>query len=408
MSVTNVLNRPEIINLSTTDTLLSRLDDSLSAYSITWTQQYTQAQYIESTSTQHIYTGYKPGPNTRIMCKYQATALVTNNMLLKSTISSSANSLCFLLSGQNNNANLGGIVLGPTWSSSATFTPDLNEHFISMDCSTGTIFIDTTSYTLQPLSATTTESLILFANSCKARIFYLKIYESNTLVMDLTPCRRKLDGIVGLYDKVNNIFFDNNYQGSGVFLSDIDNKFEIGKDVSTHNISSDYQEVSYIQSTGYQSINTGINGTTAYGFYLEFMPTYLNQGWQSYLSGVLDNFTIGSFGELAKCYLRIANAEISRNYTTETTKYNKVSYNNGIINWNDTITNLSNRALANQSGNIILFNNTGLSRYSSCRVKILKLYDEDGIMICYLVPCYRKSDNVSGMYDILRGQFYTN
>lgn len=33
---------------------------------------------------------------------------------------------------------------------------------------------------------------------------------------------------------------------------------------------------------------------------------------------------------------------------------------------------------------------------------------EDFIVVKHLIPCYRKSDNVCGFYDIIGNEFYTN
>jgi hypothetical protein len=43
------------------------------------------------------------------------------------------------------------------------------------------------------------------------------------------------------------------------------------------------------------------------------------------------------------------------------------------------------------------------------RMYNFKYYDDDGNnLLVDLVPCYRKSDNKPGMYDIVRNQLYTN
>ena len=48
---------------------------------------------------------------------------------------------------------------------------------------------------------------------------------------------------------------------------------------------------------------------------------------------------------------------------------------------------------------------------SALRLYYLKIYDggiSDNLMVRYFIPCYRKSDNEIGMYDILSQTFYTN
>lgn len=46
--------------------------------------------------------------------------------------------------------------------------------------------------------------------------------------------------------------------------------------------------------------------------------------------------------------------------------------------------------------------------HSSNKLYKLDIYDENWTHIYDLVPCYRKSDNVIGMYDLVNDQFYTN
>lgn len=36
------------------------------------------------------------------------------------------------------------------------------------------------------------------------------------------------------------------------------------------------------------------------------------------------------------------------------------------------------------------------------------MYGQNGKEIAHFIPCYRKSDNVAGMYDIVRQQFFVN
>lgn len=44
---------------------------------------------------------------------------------------------------------------------------------------------------------------------------------------------------------------------------------------------------------------------------------------------------------------------------------------------------------------------------SGTRIYYIKIYD-NGVLIRDLIPCYRKSDNKAGVYDILNGVFYGN
>lgn len=61
--------------------------------------------------------------------------------------------------------------------------------------------------------------------------------------------------------------------------------------------------------------------------------------------------------------------------------------------------------------NLYLFaqNYKGSPRFGGERkISSFKYYDKNDKLICYLIPCYRKSDNVIGMYDTVRHIFLTN
>ena len=63
------------------------------------------------------------------------------------------------------------------------------------------------------------------------------------------------------------------------------------------------------------------------------------------------------------------------------------------------------------TSNLLLFaqNYNGSARFGRARqIHYFKYYDKTDTLICDLVPCYRKSDGVIGMYDIVSKKFFTN
>lgn len=58
-----------------------------------------------------------------------------------------------------------------------------------------------------------------------SRLGYLQFYDEDTLMIDLIPCYRKADNVIGMYDLVNDKFYTN--EGTGTFLKGKDvNAFE--------------------------------------------------------------------------------------------------------------------------------------------------------------------------------------
>ena len=80
------------------------------------------------------------------------------------------------------------------------------------------------------------------------------------------------------------------------------------------------------------------------------------------------------------------------------------------------LTTGENEAIYTQSeysmkNNLYLFaqNYNGEVRYAGERIICsFKYYDKNNNLICKLIPCYRKSDKVIGMYDVIRNIFLTN
>lgn len=50
----------------------------------------------------------------------------------------------------------------------------------------------------------------------KGKVYYLKIYNSGTLVRNMLPCKNE-SGIVGMYDIIEKKFYNNN--GTGTFIA---------------------------------------------------------------------------------------------------------------------------------------------------------------------------------------------
>lgn len=181
---------------------------------------YTELEYIESTGTQYIDTGFKPAGNTRV--------------LIDIDILSTTPSVAGIFGARDaSNTSLNSFVL---WKISQTaFRSDYNTVSTNLDVTpTGRYLIDKNknvtiigdvTQTFDAASFQSTHSLILFSvdnngtvdsRYAHARIYSCKIYDSNNLVRDLIPAENS-SGIVGLYDAVNMVFYTNN--GTGTFTS---------------------------------------------------------------------------------------------------------------------------------------------------------------------------------------------
>ena len=88
----------------------------------------------------------------------------------------------------------------------------------------------------------------------------------------------------------------------------------------------------------------------------------------------------------------------------------------GNLNWENVTLGTKGKGLTTQTeytmkNNLYIFaqNYNGNARWGAERkICAFSYYDKNDELICDLTPCYRKSDNVIGMYDIVRNMFLTN
>lgn len=170
-----------------------------------------------------------------------------------------------------------------------------------------------------------------------------------------------------------------------------------------------YQQVDYIQSSGTQYIDTGIVGKDTIKYQYKFLQTEYN-----------GNVTLGTMGTGSNNTSRmfITNSKLYLDIYGESSRISQTFENliNTVHNWE-----IGNRYVKDIDTNTILISNTSLSSFStttniticgtqtSSKQKIygLKIYDNETIIRDF-IPCYRKSDNVVGLYDLVNNVFYTN
>lgn len=178
---------------------------------------YQEVEYIESSGTQYIDTGVKPNQDTGVTIDFQLT-----NVSSWQCIFGAANSA--------QNADEYGVWHSGTkfgfYYASTNVTVGVNattrHQFV---CSKNSLSVDGTAYS-SPVytNFTTNYNLILCAvnyagninYSASVKLYSAKIYANGVLVRDFIPCKN-VNGVVGLWDNVNNQFYTNS--GSGTFTA---------------------------------------------------------------------------------------------------------------------------------------------------------------------------------------------
>lgn len=185
---------------------------------------YKELEYIESTGTQWINTNYEVKGDLRFDGEiYTETQNI--EMAVIGTIESSSQIEVGFSSSNNrfftfsNNSAAGITATNPIYGIKLKFTSKFNStdpyKELSMNIDGGSYAssnIANTSYVGTHLELFRIDTRFPFTG----RTYYLKIYDNGNLVRSYIPCYRILDGVVGLYDTVNDQFYTNS--GTGTFI----------------------------------------------------------------------------------------------------------------------------------------------------------------------------------------------
>ena len=169
-------------------------------------------------------------------------------------------------------------------------------------------------------------------------------------------------------------------------------------------------ELAYLESTGSQWINTGINGADVWYVEFKFTPITKLNPHSSYIGSYIDDFTLGGFVDLNKVYLRYRTGEAFSQWTVSTTEPNTLTISDGKVTLNSQETSLSTSNSISQSNTLIyIFNNSssGDSRPSAMRFYSLKLYDNSNNLLADIIPVL-DADNVPCAWDRVRKLYLYN
>ena len=106
--------------------------------------------------------------------------------------------------------------------------------------------------------------------------------------------------------------------------------------------------------------------------------------------------------------------EILLNTNVFPSQNSKITLKDGTGDWtttdleNDKSTTvaISGITVANEA-NLFMFSYNIYNIHPNLRIYGCKIYNSDKLIRDF-IPCYRKADNVSGMYDVVNKKFYTN
>lgn len=181
---------------------------------------YTQLEYIESDGTKYIDTNYTLTNSNSAEIKVSLGSTTGNQMLFGSRSGASSQNISINASTTNfsvdfNNSNYS------TYRGSYTYTLN-TPYIISVSKNERAIYDEdgnvlASNTTVCNDTITTPQNATLFYINPKpantwyipngAKLYYCKIWNGDTLVRHMIPCYRNDDEVVGMYDLINNVFY---------------------------------------------------------------------------------------------------------------------------------------------------------------------------------------------------------
>lgn len=398
---------------------------------------YVQLEYIQSSGTQYIDTGFKPNQNTRFVADVEIVS-VQNAQLFGARIASASSAFNMLVSSKTGGRDdYGTTVLNFTTTSerwkidknkNVTMVNDVSvSHGVETFQTTCSIFINAVNNNGTPMSTTTA--------SAKWRT--VQIYNNGVLSRNFIPCKNP-SGVVGLYDVVNSQFYRN--AGTGEFIAgpevpkftgisinclgsnkvvDIDNVQlqELSKDtewifqyVAGPKLPSGYTELEYIQSSGTQYIDTGFKPNQDTRVVTKFDMIQTDTAWRK-----LWGSASGSYN-LDFALWNDGTTKLQSYYGTKTNSTVPITDMSLDIDANKNIWKYSGETITFDKNNftcaysmyIFNVNKDDNPAYLPGMMKLylFKIYDND-VLVRDFIPCKNPSGTV-GLYDSVNNQFYQN
>ena len=386
--------------------------------------EYQEVEYIESSGTQYIQTGYTPKQNTKIYVKMSPTSSGTFGEYpimfgaQNTQYGTGGNFVVFYNSNHTINARTGQTTTNIKNSDYSVTVGNIYEIELSFNklVINGTTYADNVNtwvdfvYPINIFTRSNTPvsgETYTMADKGKSpyKLYTFKCYEDSILVRNFVPCYRKSDDEIGVYDLVSGQFYTNS--GTGTFLKG-----------SAKNIPDEYQELEYIESSGTQYIDTGIKLSTNFEVNIKWKTQIL-----SVRQAILSSYNV-SVSQSVKDYwcfeLRADNTfrwvtwqedeSETGSASIDTIYDSKIVCNSGNATiYRDGVqqTTLSN--LTNAMFNLLLFDDYRHNTFTDEKICVYSCsIINNGVLVRDFIPCYRKEDNAVGMYDMVTNTFFEN
>ena len=175
---------------------------------------YTELEYIQSSGTQYIDTGFAPDQDTRVVMDAEPlNAEITSAYFGARSESRQDSFILWQISETQYRSDYGAHSTSKNMSTLGRKTMDKNKNICTIDGSSlvTTAQTFTCGYNMLLLCQNTNGTAD--TRKMTARLYSCRIYDNGTLIRDFIPCENHT-GAAGLYDMKNDVFYAN--AGSGV------------------------------------------------------------------------------------------------------------------------------------------------------------------------------------------------
>ena len=175
---------------------------------------YTKLDYIESSGTQYINTGFKPNQNTRCVIDIENLSSAQASFFGARASQTAASFTYFSLTATTGRSDYGASKQSMSFTNTVgRYTVDQNKNVCTANGVTATGTANTFQLTNNLYLMAVNQANAAMQNA-KMKLYSAKIYDNGTLVRDFIPCKNA-SGAIGLWDNVNSVFYAN--AGTGTF-----------------------------------------------------------------------------------------------------------------------------------------------------------------------------------------------
>lgn len=363
---------------------------------------YTILEYIQSTGTQYIDTLVKPNQDTRIYITMSFTDTSAEfSAPFGAREGNTKQFWCFCTPSQEFRGRYGTQEIVSEADMLDINTIDFSKNTLIVN----EVPVNATSDTFQSLY-----SAYLFATNSngttaqypsKMKLYSCQIYSNTTLIRSFYPVRHR-NGLIGLYDVVDQAFYGNS--GTGVF---------IGSDEEEPSLLPDgYTQKTYIESSGTQYIDTLFkhNQNTRVVMDVQATETPTANVWvfEGRISTSEARHGVFFHQTGANKWYGDYSGQRKEFSSVTSTERLSIDFNKNVLSINGESVTFTSDTFQSIVNLILLAANTNgtIAGQASARLYSCKIYD-NGTLIRDFIPCTNPS-GVAGLYDVAGNAFYAN